>query len=225
MDSDDDDEVKIIRHISNTSQSRTSSHGEEILHSEANQNNDDGNLNMDDDEIQMRNPTPTPEITINGRRYVQRTLMSRSRSGESAMFRVERRAMDPSPEEDRTNNDNFDDLVDSEEDVVREHTHADRMQQDPNFRDWERRRRRSRASSSESETERIRHRSQFNPNLRTIHCPDIGGVEELNEFTRQMIAMEEVAGNSDESTGRSHSCRGISCHCSSSERDGSDDMV
>ena len=151
------------------------------------------------------------------------------------MFRVERRAMDPSPEEDRnaswildsspeedrTNND-------SEEDVVREQTHADRMQQDPNFRDWERRGRRNRASSSESETERedrIRHRSQFNPNLWTIRCPDVGGVEELNEFTRQMFAMEDVAGNSDESTEGSHRCRGKSCHCSSSERDGSDDMV
>ena len=128
------------------------------MHSEANQNNDDGNLNEDDNGIQMRDPTPTPEITINGRRYAQRTLMSRSRSGESAMFRVERRAMDPSPEEDRTNNVSWildsspeEDRTnnDSEEDVVRKNTHADRMQQDPNFRDWERRRRRSRASSSE----------------------------------------------------------------------------
>ena len=146
------------------------------------------------------------------------------------MFRVERRAMDPSPdngnpEEDRTNSNTFDDLIDSEEDEAREHPHEDRMQRDPNFRDWERRRRRSQASSSESETERIRHRSQFNPNLRTIRCPDVGGVVELDAFTRQMIAMEEVAGNSDDSTGRSSGCRGMSCHCSSSERDGSDDMV
>ena len=246
FDSDDSEEVKIIRHIPSqsrtSSQSRIGSHGsygEEILNSEANQDNDD-----DDVEIQTRNPTPTPEITINGRRYAQRTLMSRSRSGESAMFCVERRAMDPSPNEDRTNNDendengtNYDEdedhiNSDSEEDVAREYTHAERMQQDSSFRDWERRRRRSRASSrassSESETgreDRIRHRSQFNPNLRTIHCPDVGGVEILNEFTRKMIEMEEIAGNSDESTGRSHGCRGTSCHCSSSERDGSDDMV
>ena len=144
------------------------------------------------------------------------------------MFRVERRAMDPSPNEDRTNNDGDEDHVnnDSEEEVIREYTYADRMQQDSNFRDWERRRRRSRASSTESEAgreERIRHRSQFNPNLRTIRCPDVGGVEILNEFTRKMIELEEIAGNSDES--RSSGCRGKSCHCSSSERDGSDDMA
>ena len=227
FDSDDSDEVKIIRHIP------SQSYGEEVLNSEANQDNDD------DVEIQTRNPTPTPEIMINGRRYAQRTIMSRSRSGESAMFRVERRAMDPSPNEDRTNNDENENRTnndededhvnnDSEEEVIREYTYADRMQQDSNFRDWERRRRRSRASSSESETgreDRIRHRSQFNPNLRTIRCPEVGGVEILNEFTRKMIEMEELAGSSDESTGRSHGCRGTSCHCSSSERDGSDDMV
>ena len=152
------------------------------------------------------------------------------------MFRVERIPMDPSPETDRTDNVSWlldsspeeDRNHDSEEDSVREQTHADRMQQDPNFRDWERRGRRNHASSSESEAERedrIRHRSRFNPNLRTIRCPDVGGVEELNEFTRQMFAMDEVAGNSDESTDRSHRCRGKSCHCSSSERDGSDDMA
>ena len=157
--------------------------------------------------------------------------MTRSRSGESAMYRVERRAMDPSPEADRADNVSYcppeEDCNDSEEDSVIEQDHADR------FRDWERRGRRSnpsdnRSNSSESEAEkedRIRHRSQFNPNLRTIRCPEVGGVEILNEFTRKMIEMEELAGSSDESTGRSHGCRGTSCHCSSSERDGSDDMV
>ena len=229
-DSEDSEEVQIIRHIrsqSTSSQSRTGSHrsnNEEILNSEANQDNDD------DIETQTRNPTPTPEIMINGRRYAQRTLMSRSRSGESAMYHVERRAMDPSPEADRTDNVSW--LLDSppeedrnnesEEGSVREQTHADR------FRDWERRGRRNRSSSSESEAEkedRIRHRSRFNPNLRTVRIPDVGGVEELNGFTRQMFAMEGVGENSDELTDKSHGCRGKSCHCSSSERDQSDDMA
>ena len=164
------------------------------MNSEANQDDDD------DIETQTRTPTPAPIITINGRQYAQRTLMARSRSGESAMYRVERRAMDPSPEADRTDNVSW--LLDSppeedrnnesEEGSVREQTHADR------FRDWERRGRRNRSSSSESEAEkedRIRHRSRFNPNLRTVRIPDVGGVEELNEFTRQMFAMEEVAEN------------------------------
>ena len=229
-DSEDSEEVQIIRHI------RSSSHGsnnEEILNSEANQDDDD------DIETQTRNPTPAPIIMINGRQYAQRTLMARSRSGESAMYRVERRAMDPSPEADRVDpspeadrTDNVSWLLDSppeedcnndsEEGSVIEQAHADR------FRDWERRGRRNRYSSSESEAEkedRIRHRSRFNPNLQTIRIPDVGGVEELNEFTRQMFAMEEVAGNSDELTDKSHRCRGKSCHCSSSERDQSDDMA
>ena len=221
-DSEDSEEVQIIRHI------RSSSHGsnnEEILNSEANQDDDD------DIETQTRTPTPAPIITINGRQYAQRTLMAKSRSGESAMYRMERRAMDPSPEADRVDHsheadrtDNVSWLLDSppeedrnndsEEGSVIEQAHANR------FRDWERRGRRNRYSSSESEAEkedRIRHRSRFNPNLQTIRIPDVGGVEELNEFTRHMFAMEEVGGNSDELTDKSHRCRGKSCHCSSSE--------
>ena len=221
-DSEDSEEVQIIRHI------RSSSHGsnnEEILNSEANQDDDD------DIETQTRTPTPAPIITINGRQYAQRTLMARSRSGESAMYRVERRAMDPSPEADRVDpspeadrTDNVSWLLDSppeedrnndsEEGSVIEQAHANR------FRDWEIRGRRNRYSSSESEAEkedRIRHRSRFNPNLQTIHIPDVRGVEELNEFTRYMFTMEEVGGNPDELTDESHRCRGKSCHCSSSE--------
>ena len=211
--------MQIIRHIrsqSTSSQSRTGSHGldnEEILNPEANQDNDG------DMETQTRTPTPAPIIKINGRQYAQRSLMTRSRSGESAMYRMERRAMDPSPEADRADNVSYcppeeDCNNDSEEGSVIEQNHADR------FRDWERRGRRSnpsdnRSNSSESEAEkeeRISHRSRFNPNLQTIHIPDVGGVEELNEFTRFMFSMEEVGGNPDDSTDESHRCRGKSCH-------------
>ena len=59
--------------------------------------------------------------------------------------------------------------------------------------------------------------------LRTIRCPEVE-VEELNSYTRQMIRIGELADNSDDSE-RTSGCRGMSCHCSSSERDQSDDMV
>ena len=147
------------------------------------------------------------------------------------MFPVERREMDSSPdenEENHTNHNAFDDLIDSEEDEVREGDNSHivdeyRMRRDPNYREWERRRRRSRASSSESDTDRIRHRSQYNPMLRAIRCPEVE-VEELNSYTRQMIRMGELGDNSDD-TERTSGCRGMSCHCSSSERDQSDDMA
>ena len=133
-------------------------------------------------------------------------------------MRVQRREIDSSPNEDGENDEihrthrfftpptpaeeiAFDNRTDSDEDE----SHP--MRRDPNYRDWERRRRRSRASSSDSDDlDRIRHRSQYNPMLRTIRCPE---VEEL----RQMRRMGE----------RTNGCK--SCHCSSSDCDQSDDMI
>ena len=149
------------------------------------------------------------------------------------MMRVQRREIDSSPNEDEENGETpslrihrfftpptpaeeiaFDNRTDSDEDE----SHP--MRRDPNYRDWERRRRRSRASSSDSdELDRIRHRSQYNPMLRTIRCPE---VEELNFYTRQMMRVGEMA-NSDNSE-RTSGCKG-SCHCSSSDCDRSDDAI
>ena len=140
------------------------------------------------------------------------------------MMRVQRREIDSSPNEDEENGETpslrihrfftpptpaeenaFDNRTDSDEDE----SHP--MRRDPNYRDWERRRRRSRASSSDSdELDRIRHRSQYNPMIRTIRCPE---VEELNFCTRQMMRMGE----------RTNGCK--SCHCSSSDCDQSDDVI
>ena len=131
----------------------------------------------------------------------------------SMMMRVQRREIDSSPNEDGENDEThrthrfftpptpteeiaFDNRTDSDEDE------SHHMRRDPNYRDWERRRRRMRASSSDSDDlDRIRHRSQYNPMLQTIRCPE---VEELNFCTGQMGRMDD----------RTNGCR--SCHCSSS---------
>ena len=198
--------------------------------------NDDRDSEKDDsDEVQiLRGPTPTPEVVINGRRYAQRTIMTEVRG--SMMMRVQRREIDSSPNEDgenwildsSSNEDGENDEIHrthrfftppnpAEEIAFDNHTDSDEdgenwMRRATNYRDWERRRQRSRASSSDSDDlDRIRHRSQYNPRLRTIRCPE---VEELNFCTRQMRRM------CDRTNGRQ------SCHCSSSsDCDRSDDVA
>lgn len=189
---------------------------------------DDGNS---DNEVQiLTGPIPTQgDVFINGRRYSQRTVMSRVRG--STVMRVQRRESDSSPEEEEenrteANHNEFDDLIDSEEDEERERdtprvVDEYQMRRDPNYREYERRRRRSRPSSSESDTDRrgngICH-SQYNPMLRTygppIRCPE---VEELNSYVRQMIRMSNMA-ESDDSE-RTQEWQNGSCHCSSPEQD------
>ena len=154
----------------------------------------------------------------------------------STMMRVQRREIDSSPNEDGenwildspSNEDGENDEIHrtqrfftppnpAEEIAFDNHGDSDDdgenwMRRANNYRDWERRRQRSRASSSDSEDlDRIRHRSQYNPRLRTIRCPE---VEELNFCTRQMRRM------CDRTNGRQ------SCHCSSSsDCDRSDDVA
>ena len=209
----------------------------ELEENERNPVNDDGDDDTgdteedDSDEVQiLRGPTPTPEVVVNGRRYAQRTIVTERGMG------VQRREISSSQNEDGenwildspSNEDGENDEIHrtqrfftppnpAEEIAFDNHGDSDDdgenwMRRANNYRDWERRRQRSRASSSDSDDlDRIRHRSQYNPRIRTIRCPE---VEELNFCTRQMRRM------CDRTNGRQ------SCHCSSSsDCDRSDDVA